>query len=175
MQHINLQELKSNAITTFEIFIQKLRSVDEAVFNTIPFKNSWTVGQVAEHVLKFQSGVVRAFSNKKAAPNRAFDQYASIIKNMFLDFDTKMKSPEFVWPGNELIDKHSLNNKLENIAQKILNLIENEDLKLLCKGFMFPSIGELTGFELINFVIYHTQRHIAQLENIIAHLKNKMQ
>lgn len=175
MPPINLQELKSNSQATFEKFIQDAHSVDETLFNTVPFKESWTTGQVAEHVLKFQTGVAIALSNVKAQPNRSFDQYAGNIKNMFLDFGTKMDAPEFVRPGNELIDKNSLIKKLENTAQKILYLIGKEDLKLLCKGFMFPSIGELTGFELVNFVIYHTQRHIYQLENIIVYLKNKKQ
>lgn len=170
MQEINLQELETIATNSFSQFIQTLSSADENYFNIVPFENSWTAGQVGEHVFKFQSGIVNVSKSETIKPGRAFDEYAAFIKNMFLNFELKMNSPEFVQPGNEPVDKNSLIRNLENTAEKILHLIKTVDLKLLCKGFEFPTIGELTRYELVCFGIYHTQRHTHQLENIIAHL-----
>ena len=36
-----------------------------------------------------------------------------------------------------------------------------------------PPIGELTKLELLHFVLYHTQRHIQQLKNILQKKKQK--
>ncbi|MGO3653762.1 MAG: hypothetical protein ACTJFN_05275, partial [Sphingobacterium sp.] len=41
------------------------------------------------------------------------------------------------------------------------------DLSLTCIDFSIPEYGEFTRFEWIWFNIYHTQRHMLQLESMI--------
>ncbi|MGO1866936.1 MAG: hypothetical protein ACTH0U_01705, partial [Sphingobacterium sp.] len=58
-------------------------------------------------------------------------------------------------------------NGLEDRIEQIKKVIQNKDLSLTCIDFSIPEYGEFTRFEWIWFNIYHTQRHMLQLESMI--------
>lgn len=159
-----------DARQTFDAFNRLLSSVHAGNLNTVPFAGSWTAAQTGDHVFKFLDGVANIKDLPAAATNRYCDDFVEPLRLMFLNFDIKMKAPQFVEPGNGPIDKDILIRKLHSVSGKVLHLIQEEDLALLCRGFDFPTIGEMTRLEWVYFGIYHVQRHTRQLENIIDHL-----
>lgn len=98
--------------------------------------------------------------------NRAPDEKVESIKSVFLNFDIKMSSPEFITPSAQLIEKEALLNSLKDRTSKILEISESLDLSETCTAFSLPGSGEFTRLEWLYFILYHTQRHIAQLKNI---------
>jgi hypothetical protein len=144
-------------------------------FNTIPFEGSWTAAQVSDHILKFVSGVLEMLYTNTKPTTREPDEKSGAIKAMFLDFNTKMKSPDFVLPGNTPIEKEKLITGLEDTKTKLIAAIKTLDLSATCTVFELPGFGEFTRAEWIWFAIYHTQRHTHQLKNIYAVLVAKKQ
>ena len=153
--------------------IQTISTFNQEEFNTIPFKGSWTAGQVAEHVYKSVSSFTKGLYGKVKPTTRQPDEKVEPIKKAFLDFDTKMSSPDFILPSSGAHDKNATLNSLENTMDKITDAIKKFDLTETCLSFVPPVIGELTRLESIYFVIYHTQRHIHQLKNISQKVVNK--
>lgn len=170
MQSINLKAISEEASETFNGFICTLQSVEDKKFNMIPFEGSWTAAQVGDHVQQFLNGVTKVGEQPVEQPARHYDDFIQPLRQLFLNFDIRMKSPDFVAPSNEPVDKELLIMQLKDTSGKILHLIAEEDLTLLCKGFELPTMGELTRLEWAYFGIYHTQRHTHQLQNIITHL-----
>ena len=153
--------------------IQAISVFNEEEFNTIPFKGSWTAGQVAEHVYKSVSAFTKGLYGKVKPTTRQPDEKVEPIKKTFLDFDTKMSSPDFIIPSNGFHDKNAILSSLKSTMDKITEAIKTFDLSATCLSFIPPAIGELTRLESIYFVIYHTQRHIHQLKNISQKVVNK--
>ena len=135
--------------------------------NTIPFAGSWTAGQVAEHIIKSVSELP---DEKTETPKRFEDEKVYLLKKIFLDFTTKMKSPDFIVPQQTTHDKAALLQSLTDIEDNLIRIIKTKDLSLLCLDFEFPSVGYLTRLEWIKFFIFHTQRHTRQIVNIYNHL-----
>lgn len=162
--------LKQEASRSFDRFIQLLSSVHADRFHTIPFAGSWTAAQTGDHVRKFLEGVAQAGDLPAAAAERYCDDFVEPLRLMFLNFDIKMQAPEFVQPDSRPADKDILIRKLSAASGKVLHLIQEEDLTLICKGFDFPTIGELTRLEWVYFGIWHTQRHTHQLKNMMLYL-----
>jgi hypothetical protein len=155
--------------------LQTISSFPAEKFNTIPFEGSWTAAQVSDHILKSVSGVLELlFSNTKPT-TRQPDEKVEAIKSMFLDFTTKMKSPEFVLPENSPIEKEKILNAWANTKTKLIDAIKTLDLPATCTVFELPGFGEFTRAEWIWFAIYHTQRHTRQLKNIYEMLVSKKQ
>ncbi|WP_276167362.1 DinB family protein [Zobellia alginiliquefaciens] len=130
-------------------------------------KQRWSAGQIGEHIFKSYASVQTLNGNTKKTV-RPIDQKLEPIKILFLDTSIKMDSPKAILPSEERIVKKDLIKGLEERIEQIKEVIVNSDLSVTCMDYAIPEYGEFTRFEWIWFNIYHTQRHLHQLENIIV-------
>ncbi|MBV8252600.1 MAG: DinB family protein [Chitinophaga sp.] len=151
IDHVNtqLQELLS-AFTTAQL-------------NMVPFEGSWTAAQVAEHIQKSVSADILYGTVEKRAPQ---EDKLEGLSQVFLNFDIKMKSPDFIVPSDRFHQKEELLTDLHDRWLKIKEAAQTLDLSLTCTDFEIPGVGYLTRYELIGFFVVHTTRHIHQLKNI---------
>ena len=167
MQETNIREQLADANQKFgELF----SSVSEEQLNTIPFRDSWTPAQVAQHVFKSEAGMLQALHASAHEADR--DAYAGVpnIKRIFLDFTTKLNSPEMVVPEQKEYNKKELLQKLTDVAAMLTNAIPGVNQKELVTGL--PT-GDITKGEIIHFLLYHTRRHTYQLEHVMETLRDK--
>jgi hypothetical protein len=147
--------------------IDMLSSGSEEQFNKVPFEGSWTAGHLVEHVTRSINGMGEALAMHGEISDRKPDERVPELKSMFLNFDTKMKSPPFILPTQDIYDKQMVMDKLKNAIARFIETgykVNSSELLSL------PPLGELTKLELIHFVLYHTQRHTYQLKNILLAL-----
>ncbi len=161
----------SELLQTKTNFLASISRFQQEEFNRIPFVGSWTAAQVAEHILKSVSGALEVIKGPVQPANRNSNEKVDWIRELFLDFGTKMISPEFVLPSSAPADKDIRYAALEKTFNKIEFTIGSLDLDPVCMAFEFPNAGFLTRTEWIWFAIYHTQRHNRQLDNIYASIK----
>ena len=90
------------------------------------------------------------------------------IRKIFLDFEAKYKSPEFIVPEEKIYDKGDVVKILKSSINKLKEMRSSTNLTEIIS---LPIFGEVTKLELLYFVLYHTQRHIHQLKKIISHNK----
>ena len=143
-----------------------LEQFTQEELNAVPFEGSWTAGQVGDHILKSIVGAPDAIYGPTADAGRAPDEKVAQIKSVFLDFTTKLKSPDFILPGDGPFDKAELNAALADSWKKLAKASEELDLSPLCTLAKLPGSGPLTRLELLYFCMVHTQRHIHQLREI---------
>jgi len=130
-------------------------------------KEGWSAGQIGEHIFKSYASVHTLNGNTKKTV-RPIDQKLEPIKALFSDTSIKMNSPKAILQSEERIVKKDLIKGLEDRIEQIKEVIQNKDLSFTCTDFSIPEYGEFTRFEWLWFNIYHTQRHVHQLENIIV-------
>jgi DinB superfamily len=147
-------------------FRELLESFDGDRINKIPSRGGWSAAQVAEHIHKSDRGMIYLMSGPARKDTRPPDLHAEQIRNLFLDFDTKLNSPDFIIPENKLYNKESLLSAFAADRKKINEILLHSDLTETCTAFPFPGTGELTRLEIICFILAHTRRHIHQLEKI---------
>ncbi len=162
-------DLSVEIANTKEALINVLNSFDEQNINEVPFEGSWTVGQVAEHILKSASGVLDALKGDTKPADRDPEQNVAQLRELFLNFNIKMQSPDFIIPSDEPMHKDSLIKALSATFDGIEKSAANDDLTMISTTFEMPVMGYLSRSEFINFTAVHTQRHIHQLNNILNH------
>ncbi|MGN6398980.1 MAG: DinB family protein [Flavisolibacter sp.] len=151
--------------------LNTIASFSQEEFNTIPFEGSWTAAQVTEHLLKSESRMPALFkSNSRPTTEREPDGKTAMIKSIFLDFNSKLQSPEFILPSSESKEKEDLFNAFKTVKADIRAVIETVDLSRTFTDFPFPQLGEFTGWEWICFLACHAKRHTRQMKNIKAAL-----
>ncbi len=151
---------------TLSELIGLLGSFDHQQLNTVPFEGSWTAGQLGRHMIKANSGFLSIINGPVKDTARNSTSMVEMIRKDFLDFSTKTTSPDFVVPENIEYQQQDLLPALENIKTELVLAIQQLDLTKTCLAFELPVYGALTRVEAVNFVLYHTKRHIRQLKNI---------
>ncbi|RYU90296.1 DinB family protein [Mucilaginibacter terrigena] len=155
--------------TTDEL-IELLAPLSDEQLNKVPFEDSWTAGQVGDHVTRSYDAGAVLNGNVKAA-DRAPDEKSAEVSKLFLDYTIKMESPKEILPTNDVINKDNLLASLKARIADLREVIINKDLTEICLDFAIPGFGEFTRMEWIGFFTVHTQRHIHQLKTIISKIK----
>lgn len=163
---INKKELLKQFEDTEREFYNVLASFTQEQLNESPFEGSWTAAQVADHMLKSKRNIPELLSGPSRITTREPDEMVETINNTFLDFTTKMKSPDFIIPTDEPANKEELLKALSEVKERIKATSATIDLTNTITSFPFPGLGEFTGYEWILFVVCHTKRHTHQLKNI---------
>jgi hypothetical protein len=145
-------------------------SVSQQKINTIPFKDSWTPAQLAVHVTKSNNAIAQGLNMQGKPADRNIDEGVPKLKKMFLDFDIKYKSPQFIVPEEGEYNKEEVIEALHRSIDRLKRTREKIDLSEIIS---LPPFGEVTKFEILYFVLYHTTRHIHQLKNMIHILNSK--
>lgn len=138
--------------------------VDE--INTVPFKGSWTAGQLTEHMILSNSGFLQVINGPVTETDKPADLMVAQIKKDFLNFNVKYNSPKVIYPEDKIYHQPELMKNLRQIREGISEAVKGLDLTRTCVAYELPGYGFLTRLEAIYFVIYHTQRHVHQLKNI---------
>ena len=154
----------------FSEVINLISSANEEEINIIPFENSWTAGQLVSHITKSNKAIAQALDMEGKPCDRDPASGVEEIKKIFLDFTAKFKSPEFIVPGDGPFKKDILINDYRNSCGQIK---ERRDKVDLTEIISLPAFGEVTKFEILYFVVFHTQRHIRQLKNILKIVNEK--
>lgn len=157
-------------------FVQTLSRFSQEEINTAPFKGSWTAGQVARHILKSIGGMPELLTyGEVRKEERAPDVHVQEIDDIFLNFNAKYKSPDFVLPENIMYSREELISSLKETKQKTAEAAKGKDLSLTSYAFEMPGIGFMTLYELLHFSQVHTIRHNRQLNNIHKKLAGKVE
>jgi uncharacterized damage-inducible protein DinB len=147
--------------------IKMVAALSQSEINTVPFTGSWTAAQVIEHLCKSDNAMIQALNGPVQPTNRLPDEMVGNLRTIFLDFSTKLPSPEFIIPSNQTFDKENLISTFRSGRAQIGKAIQTLDLTATCH---MPIFGEPTRLELIAFVIFHTIRHTNQVKHITEKL-----
>ncbi|GAB3414040.1 DinB family protein [Niabella aquatica] len=149
--------------TVFGEVIFSLTGTDDKRLNEVPFADSWTIGQVAEHIMLCSRGIP---DNNVTHADRPFDAKVAALRAIFLDMDQKSKADLRVTPGVPPHSKKELIPMLETNKVLLLTIISEHDLSELCVDTPFPYLEYLTRYEWLYFIQVHTQRHLNQIKSI---------
>ena len=168
-EKVHTKQLFTSLDETTGEFFQLVSSFDDDEINTIPFKNSWTAAQVADHVTRSNRSVIQSLQVAGKISKRDVDERADELRQLFLNFSTKLHSPDFILPGRDIYDKEKLLSDLKDSIDEIRHLSESVDL---FESLDHRAFGDITKLEILHFVVYHTQRHIHQLNKIFQSVRN---
>ncbi|MDQ6904930.1 MAG: DinB family protein [Bacteroidota bacterium] len=165
---VNTKQLFLSLDETWADLLHLIKSTDETSVNLVPFEGSWTAAQLVRHVTKSNKAIAQGLQMDGTPAKRNPEEGVAKIKDMFLDFEAKYQSPEFIVPENIHFERERINSALQ---KSIEQLEQNRNNVELTEMITLPIFGEVTKLELLYFVLYHTQRHNHQLRKILKALK----
>lgn len=169
LQQSSIKEMFQPPDNSVAELVQLIESSGEEQINAVPFKDSWTAAMVAEHVTKSTRSITQALNMPGGLIDRDPGERIPELKAMFLNFNTKMKSPAFILPSQDTYDKQML---MGDLTKSFERLKEESYRVNLSEAINHPAFGDITKLELLYFVKYHTERHIHQIKNILKIVRN---
>jgi len=164
MQTQLLAQMESTEAALLTIY----NELSEQQLNTVPYEGSWTPGQLSEHLEKACS--VDTLYGQTADTQRDIAVNVEPLRKLFLDFTIKMQSPDFIYPRGNHYRKEDVLRLLESRWSDMRKAATTLDLTRTCLDFEMPTIGPMTRFEWLSFMVIHTQRHLHQLRKMQAAL-----
>jgi hypothetical protein len=155
---------------TAEQFVDLLSSFNQQEANAIPFEGSWTAAQVGAHVIKSNKSIIQAMQMEAHPAQRMPDERIEELRDVFLNFDTKLKSPDFIIPEPGVYKKENL---VADLKRSIDELKTISGAVSLSGTIDHVAFGDITKLELLHFVVYHTGRHTHQLRKIADVIKSR--
>ena len=146
--------------------------IDPITYNKVPFEGSWTAGQVVEHILMVGNGFTQLLSGPNETTTRSVDEHVPRIKTILLDFNTKSIASDNITPEQVEYDIQDHLTRLEKLKTAITTAVKSLDLNRTCIAFDIKTFGHLTGLEATYFFLFHTKKHVHQLQNIFKKLNN---
>lgn len=151
--------------------ISVINEIPEEKFNIKPEENSWSIGQVCEHLWLVENSVNQVMRLKtKTADERDPTKQIELIKTSFQNFEKKFNAFGPIIPSEHTKDKADLTEKLQTSRAILIEIIETNDLGEICLSFKHALFGELSRAEWVYFNLYHSERHLNQIEKIRSSL-----
>lgn len=148
---------------TFGTVIEELGKFNRETLNEIPFEGSWTAGQTLEHIVICSNGIP---DENVVQANRSYNQKVPSLKALFLDFDLKLETDPELAPSSPPHDKQLLLKNTSEIKERLKTIANTRNLEEPCLDMELPSFGNLSRYEWLRFILFHTQRHTRQIANI---------
>jgi DinB superfamily len=164
------KELLASIHSPISGMLDLMSELDSKKVNTVPYKDSWTAGMLFRHVSKSLNAMSKAMRMDGKPAGRDEGEKIPELKKTFLDFSSKMKSPEFIVPENGPYEKQAIFEELNNAFGHLKQSTTHAELPELVEGL---PLGPITKLEILHFVLYHTQRHLNQMKKICEALKDK--
>jgi hypothetical protein len=144
-------------------YLDIVTTLNQDEINTVPSPGSWTAAQVTEHLRLSDNGMLQTLNGPVQPTQRPIDEMVPQLSATFLDFSTKLPSPDFIIPENKTYHRDNLIDTFKNGRAQLAKAIKEMDLSATCYQ---PIFGEPTRYEVISFVIFHTLRHVNQVKHI---------
>ncbi|RXK62337.1 DinB family protein [Lacibacter luteus] len=141
-----------------------LTTANEDALHFKPTARSWCIAQIAEHVLLSTNSVLKAMALKGSKSQRDPAEKIEELQLIFLDFEKKYNSPEFILPTKDIYVKAVLLEEFETTHLALMQLLYKIDFDEMIDH---PAFGNISKLEIAHFVWFHTQRHLRQMNNCL--------
>ena len=143
-----------------------LQSFSAKESKTVFYTGSCSAVQVENQVIKSCAGLPKMLAGGSIAKQRDHQENVQKIEFIFLEFITKMQSPEFILPADKFFKTDNLQHALNKLLDKIVMVNVQKDLNRTYTDFPFLQMGFFTGKERLCFALAYTTRHLRKIKNI---------
>lgn len=148
-----------------ESLLKSVEALTNQQINEVIAKDTWTIAQNLEHLYLIEIAVAKGIKDAKSqAENKAVKEKPIHVT---VDRSMKVPAPSYLEPTTNFLTLEELKNKLtqsrEGLLQTIMTLTDQDRNE---KSFEHPVFGTLSIQQWIEFVGYHEERHLLQIEEV---------
>ncbi|WMT39634.1 DinB family protein [Paenibacillus sp. D2_2] len=163
---MEFQDINQKLKETREELLTTLNDLSRDQLNARRKPDSWSIGQVCQHLIKTEELYVLAI--KRGLRSNEDSIIESKPVELLLDRSRKLEAPDIVKPTEEILEREEIIEQLHISRVKFnefLNTLEDPSV-LSRRYFKHPAFQEMLLIEWLESLYLHEQRHIAQMNEI---------
>jgi uncharacterized damage-inducible protein DinB len=157
-------------------FLSDIEKLSETQWQYRPSAQQWSVAEIAEHIT-LSDGLMLSIAQKSLKSpveneksNALTGKENSMIERL-KDRTQKSKAPETLKPTNKFPTKKELITAFKIAREKTIVYVKNTKDPLKNHIAAHPLFGDLTAYQWVVMIPAHANRHVDQLEEVMA-MKN---
>ncbi|WP_298732795.1 DinB family protein [uncultured Chitinophaga sp.] len=170
----DIHKLCTDLDNNTRLFLDILDTVPPGKLQQTSEQTAWCIMDCAEHVLIYEQQVVKVLQGTSSpVKDRAPNSKVNDISHSFLEFDKRLQvqgDPDTLQGGFKNIADFS--KAFRQNREEIKAVLQQEPIDQVCNDMEHPVFGFLTRIEWAYYLIYHTERHLQQINRIEASLEN---
>ncbi|HXG68249.1 MAG TPA: DinB family protein [Blastocatellia bacterium] len=155
-------------------FFAMVEGLSDAQWNYTPSLGVWSVGLVAEHILRTEELLFATAERALASPANPEWAQKTAGKDQFLERallsrTNRAQAPLEVRPQGKMT-RAEIISRFQEIRAKMLKFVETTDLPLKAHtvDHPFPVFGTLNAYQWLAYIPFHTMRHTHQMAKVKA-------
>ena len=157
------QHWKQELTAATQPLLSLLLSLTPEELNAPPPAGSWTAGQVVQHIYLSDLLLLENLEQADQPTYRDPGEQIEQLRSTFMDFTQKFQAAPEIDPAPGVYFPEQLAALLRNTRTQMQRIIDSTEFN---SSGTNARLGTLTRMEMIAFVVYHTQRHLHQLQKI---------
>ena len=156
-----------------EKFLADIEKISETQLKYKPAAGQWSIGEISEHITLSDGLLLSIAQNSLKSPadnskaNALVGKENSMIERL-KDRTQKSGAPEALVPTNRYSTKKDLIAAFKIAREKTIMYVKNTKDPLKNHVVSHPLFGELTAYQWLVMIPAHANRHVAQLEEVMA-------
>lgn len=148
-----------------EGLLKSVESLTDQQINEAVAENTWTIAQNLEHLYLIE--IVVAKGIKYAKSQAPYNVVKEKPIHLTVDRSRKVPAPSHLEPSAHFLTLDELKEKLTESRRKLLQIVmELTEQDRNEKSFEHPVFGMLSIQQWIEFVGFHEERHLLQIEEV---------
>jgi uncharacterized damage-inducible protein DinB len=169
----DIHKLYTDLDNNTRLFLDILDTIPPEKLQQTNEQTAWSIMDCAEHMLISEQAVAKTLRGKaEPVKDRAPNSKVQDISHSFMDFDKRLQvtgEPDTLEGYDNTAD---FSKAFRQNREDLKAILEKEPLDWVCKDMEHPIFGFMTRIEWVYYLIYHTERHMQQINRIEASLEN---
>ncbi|MDH4059036.1 MAG: DinB family protein [Cyclobacteriaceae bacterium] len=158
---------------TRSALINKVKSLSPAQWSYKPAPEVWSPAEISEHILKAEAVVLKRVTNLegkeyKPALTADYKEKGEEMIAFIVGREKKFQAPEPVAPTGTFGSPEEFIKAFEQRRDETIDLVKTIDQPIKAYYEVFGPIGEVNGYHWLLFISAHTERHMVQLDSVVA-------
>ncbi len=160
-------------LETQEKFLNRVSGLSDKQMSFKPHEKSWTVAEVAEHIVLSESAILSLIQSTalKSAVNENPDVFRVrdiAVRLAVTNRGQKFNAPPVVQPQSKITTVEGLISGFKTARAANVEILKNTEADLRNHFTDNPLIGVIDAYQWFLFLNGHTERHLAQMDEIMA-------
>lgn len=157
-----------------ENLFQAIKGLNEKQLKFKSTDSTWSIGQCADHIIKTEIALTKMLTNALTAAKQTSRDSIQLTDMEVVEYITnreqKAKAPKAIEGENTYETAQSILEDFNADREVFEGLVENYSSEKLRKQVVLSPAGFVDAYQFLLFTNGHTQRHIAQIEEIRTHV-----
>jgi uncharacterized damage-inducible protein DinB len=164
----------SHLHSTRKMLLDTVAPLTEAQWKFKPGPDVWSVAEIAEHLAVSEEtimGLVKKTLSEPAAPEKKAEVKGKdeVVLKVIADRSRKAQAPEMIRPTGRYSTKQAVVNGFKANRDRTIQFVQTTDAELRLHFAPHPFAGTIDTYQWILLTSAHTDRHVQQMKEVIAH------